>query len=145
MTKTSKVSNVQGTGTWTSKQYGTTFYKFEVTFENGDSGEYSSKSQEQTKFVVGQDADYTIDSTQYGSKIKPVSNFDGNSSYTPVAKNSDRELSIIRQSSLKCATDYVVANGGDESRIIDIADILTKWVQTGEKPTSTSTNDDMPF
>ena len=29
-----------------------------MEFENGDCGEYSSKSQEQTKFIEGQNADY---------------------------------------------------------------------------------------
>jgi hypothetical protein len=41
MEKTSKVTNVAGIGTWNG-QYGV-MYKFEVSFENGDSGQYMSK------------------------------------------------------------------------------------------------------
>ena len=39
------------------------FFVHAISFSNGDTGEYSSKSQEQTKFVVGQEADYTIDAS----------------------------------------------------------------------------------
>ena len=52
MNKKSKVVSVQANGTWEGK-YGV-MYKYEVAFENGDAGEYSSKSAEQNKFVEGQ-------------------------------------------------------------------------------------------
>ena len=42
--KTGVVTAVTQNGTWTSQQYGKTFYKFEITFDNGDMGEYSSAS-----------------------------------------------------------------------------------------------------
>ena len=45
--KNSKVTSVQSNGTWEGK-YGM-MYKFEIGFENGDVGEYSSKNQEQNK------------------------------------------------------------------------------------------------
>ena len=63
MEKKSKVNGVSANGTWDSK-YGT-MYKFEVSFENGDVGEYNSKTQDQTKFVIGQEAEYSITSREY--------------------------------------------------------------------------------
>ena len=48
--KNSKVTSVQSNGSWEGK-YGI-MYKFEIGFENGDVGEYSSKNQEQNKFVI---------------------------------------------------------------------------------------------
>ena len=48
-----KVVNVQSNGTWEG-QYGTMF-KFEVEMENGNIGEYSSKSEHQTKFIINQE------------------------------------------------------------------------------------------
>jgi hypothetical protein len=39
--------------------YGNT--SFSIEFANGDKGFYTSKSEEQTKFVVGQEADYNIE------------------------------------------------------------------------------------
>ena len=141
MNKTSKVTNVQANGTWEG-QYGL-MYKYDVTFENGDSGEYSSKSKEQNKFVVGQDTQYNFIDGKY-PKVKPVSNFE-QTSYTQKPTNTNRELAIIRQSSLKCATDYVIANGGDINTVIINADTLTKWVQTGEMPIAAPVSKDLPF
>jgi hypothetical protein len=143
MNKTSKVTNVQANGTWESKQYNTIYYKFEVNFENGDVGEYSSKTPEQNKFVVGQETEYEYIGGKY-PKVKPVSTFEQNS-YTPKANTAGRELSIIRQSSLKCATDYVIANGGDITTILYNADILTNWVQTGTIPAAEPVSQDLPF
>ena len=143
MNKTSKVTNVQANGTWESKQYNTTYYKFEVSFENGDVGEYSSKSPEQNKFVVGQETEYEYIDGKF-PKVKPVSTFE-QGSYAPKANTAGRELLIIRQSSLKCATDYVIANGGDITTILHNADILTNWVQTGVVPAEEPTAHEMPF
>ena len=142
MTKNSKVTNVQANGTWEG-QYGL-MYKFDVTFENGDSGEYSSKSQEQNKFVVGQNADYNFIDGKY-PKVKPVSNYDQNSYKPTTQANNNRETFIIRQSTLKCATDYVIANGGNTKTIIDNAEIMTKWVLTGNTPAGVPESKDLPF
>ena len=150
MTKKSIVTSCQADGSWTSKKYGTEFYRFEIAFENGDSGEYSSKSVEQTKFVTGQEAEYTIENNGYGNKIKPVSSYEGGNTgssssggYKSKGRSAETELSIVRQSSLKCATDYVIANGGDELRVIEVAELLTAWVQTGQKPEKQP--EQMPF
>jgi len=143
MNKTSKVTNVQANGTWESKQYNTTYYKFEVSFENGDVGEYSSKSPEQNKFVVGQETEYEYIGGKF-PKVKPVNTFE-QGSYTQKANSPGRELSIIRQSSLKCATDYVIANGGNITTILHNADILTNWVQTGTIPADEPVSHEMPF
>ena len=47
--KKSIVKSVTPNGTWEG-QYGL-MYKFEIEFENGDVGEYLSKSENQDKFV----------------------------------------------------------------------------------------------
>ena len=39
--------------------YGNT--SFSIEFDNGDKGFYTSKSEEQTKFVVGKESDYNIE------------------------------------------------------------------------------------
>ena len=79
--KKSIVKNVQGNGTWEGK-FGL-MYKFEVEMENGDSGEYSSKSKEQTKFVVGEEVEYEFIDGNF-PKINPVNTFNnsgGGASY----------------------------------------------------------------
>ena len=126
MIKKGVVTQAQANGTWEGK-FGL-MYKHEITFDNGDSGEYSSKSQDQTKFIDGK-----------FPKIKPVNTFQqGN--FTTKAKDDVQEY-IVKQSSLKCATDFIIANGGDVKSIIDTAEIFTNWVLKGEKPSSNN----MPF
>ena len=61
------------------------------------------------------------------------------------APKQDVQEYIIRQSSLKCATDYVIANGGDTNTIINYADIFTKWVLSGKVPTPAPSNESLPF
>ena len=118
-------------------------FKHEIVFENGDSGEYSSKDQNQTKFVVGQETEYEFIDGKY-PKVKPVNNWQGNNtSFTPKAGNDKIQEYIIKQSTLKCATDYVIANGGDERRVIEVAEMFTNWVLKGEKPIEQP--QDMPF
>lgn len=45
--------------------YGNT--SFIITLDNGDSGFYTSKSEEQTKFIIGKETEYNIEQKQ-GSK-----------------------------------------------------------------------------
>ena len=139
MNKKSKVVSVQANGTWEGK-YGV-MYKYEVAFENGDAGEYSSKSAEQNKFVEGQETEYEFIDGKF-PKVKPVSNFQ-QGGYATVKKGDNREKSIVKQSSLKCATDFVIANGGDEARVIELADMFTTWVLDDVKPTPAP--QEMPF
>lgn len=140
MNKKSKVVSVQANGTWEGK-YGV-MYKYEVAFENGDAGEYSSKSAEQNKFVEGQETDYEFIDGKF-PKVKPVNNFQ-QGGFTAAPKNDKVQEYIVKQSSLKCSVDYVIANGGDEARVIEIAEMFTAWVLEGKKPTGTTSND-MPF
>ena len=140
MNKKSKVVSVQANGTWEGK-YGV-MYKYEVAFENGDAGEYSSKSAEQNKFVEGQETEYEFIDGKF-PKVKPVSNFQ-QGGFTAAPKNDKVQEYIVKQSSLKCSVDYVIANGGDEARVIELAEMFTAWVLEGKKPTGTTSND-MPF
>jgi|TARA_R100000084_G_C4590122_1_gene118026 hypothetical protein len=139
MNKKSKVVSAQANGTWEGK-YGV-MYKHEIAFENGDAGEYSSKSAEQNKFVEGQETEYEFIDGKF-PKVKPVSNFQ-QGGYATVKKGDNREKSIVKQSSLKCATDFVIANGGDEARVIELADMFTTWVLEDVKPTPAP--QEMPF
>jgi hypothetical protein len=122
MEKKSKVKSVQANGTWTG-QGGTTYYKFEVCMENGDIGEYSSKKQEQDKFVIGEEVAYNYTGGQY-PKIKPI--------YDKPKNDDNRQLLIARQSSLKVAAEIAIASG-DIEQLLPMAERLTNWVLTGEK------------
>ena len=96
--KKAVVKNVQGNGTWEG-QYGI-MYKFEVEMDNGDIGEYSSKSENQNKFIVGQDTEYEFIDGKF-PKIKPVNNFQPQARYS--SGNSDVQDNIRFAQSINIA------------------------------------------
>ena len=137
--KTSKVKNVQANGTWEGK-FGL-MYKFEVEMEDGNVGEYSSKSKDQDKFVVGKEMEYEYDGGKF-PKIKPhyaKSNFTGG-----FKGNDDRQESIIRQSSLKASIEYLKGAEASLEEVFEAAEKMIAWVNKKEAPTNNNT-DDLPF
>ena len=151
--KTSKVKNVQANGTWEGK-FGL-MYKFEVEMEDGNIGEYSSKSKDQDKFVVGKEMDYEYDGGKF-PKIKPhynKGNFTGG-----FKSNDDRQESIIRQSSLKASIEYLKGAEASLEEVFEAAEKMIAWVNKtpSQTPSNNSTadnwqkhhnssNDDLPF
>jgi len=126
MQKKGIVKNVQSTGTWDGK-FGT-MYKFEVTIGD-DTGEYSSKSKDQTKFVIGQEAEYTFTDGNY-PKIKPVftQSFGGGFNKS---ENPERQKMIVKQSSIKVALEFMVAKNPKTLYVDDVfkvADKIVAWV-----------------
>ena len=138
--KKSIVKDVQAAGTFNSQKYGL-FYKYEVSFENGDSGEYSSKSEQQNKFIKGQEAYYTAEKNQYGFyKIKPqsaeyaqnnASNQISNASVSS-ATNFTRDELIVRQNALGHAVQLFQGGALSVEDIEDRADQFATWVLKGE-------------
>lgn len=114
---------------------GKTLYKFFVSFDNGDSGEYSSVKPDQDKFNVGQETEYELTTGQYGNRIKPVYNSGG--SYTPKANYSsgsdDKQKMIVKQSCLKAAVDLLKDKGAKSTDVLKIADSFVAWVMEEDK------------
>lgn len=147
--KRSAVTNVTANGTYNG-QYGT-LYKFEVTFANGDSGEYASKSQNQNKFVVGVETDYTITSKEFKDriyyKIAPVMTQPGAQSFAPKAKDPETDKRITRMSVLKVAGDLAINGNIQLNEILAYAVIFEAYVVTGMDTLSKYKveKDDLPF
>jgi len=165
--KKGKVKNVKYIEEWES-HYGT-LHKSKIEFENGDVGFYNSKTNPQTKFVVGQVSDYT----NKDGRIKPPYNENQNSTpqkqnstpknqnstpqkqnstpqnqnSTPqkqnptLQKNEKTQEYIIKQNALTNACNIV--GESDVHKIIEIAEIFSNWVLTGEKPQQKK--NDLPF
>lgn len=61
---------------------------------------------------------------------------------------SDRDMQIIRQSSLKVATDIAIANAGDaqvmEGDVIAMAETFAAWAYTGKVETESQDSKDVP-
>ena len=101
----SKVLKAEPNGSWEGQNG--TLYKYTILFDNGDQGEYSSKSDDQNKFVVGEEVEYErIDKGKY-IHIKPIYNFQPNSNYAPKKDGNVQEY-IIKQSSLNVLLIFVL-------------------------------------
>ena len=140
MIKTSTVKNVQANGTWEGK-FGM-MYKFEVEFEDGNAGEYSSKTQDQTKFVEGQEMEYEFIDGNF-PKVKPVyqkPDFASNGFSGGYKKDDNVQKMIVKQSSLKSAVDS--CKGENHHHILKVAQIYVDWVMEDKMPDEKT---DLPF
>jgi len=154
--KTSKVKNVQSSGTWdTKKEPIKTYYKFEIEMEDGNIGEYSSIKKEQDKFVVGQEMDYEYDGGRF-PKIKPIytkSNFTGGSKggYTDADKmRMAKSVAIksaciflqqkeVKKEDVKAFADFCYNYITKEETVVNKDNIIAGTDFTGTMP------DDLPF
>jgi len=125
--KTSKVMSVTANGTWDGS-YGT-MYKFEVVFQNGDVGEYSSKSKDQNKFEVGVEKEYEYTGGKF-PKVKPVyvNPSTGGGGNFGVGKSDDVQTKIVRQSMLKAAVDFHAINPELKPSEVDILKTAERFV-----------------
>lgn len=134
------VNEVKPVGEPRQGQYGM-MYTYGIRFSNGDSGLYTSKSENQDKFVVGQEAYYTDEAKQSKTgktwfKIKPANpDYDGqvsqssvSSSSAPMTTTSKDEL-IARQTALKASAEL----GGTPDEVIKNAITFSDWV-LGKSP-----------
>lgn len=128
--KTAKVVSVTPKGDFAFN--GKTFYKFFVSLDNGDSGEYNSVKADQDKFIAGAEVEYEITSNQYGNKIKPVySGGNSGGGYTKPSYssgNDDKQKMIVKQSCLKAAVDLLKDKGAKSTDVLKVADAFVDWV-----------------
>jgi len=136
--KKGKVVSVNPQGDYQLKD-GRTLYKFVLSFDNGDTGEYSSVKPDQTKFIVGQEAEYELNATQYGNRIKPVYSQGGGFSgggYSSGGYSSgsdDKQRMIVKQSCLKAAVDLLKDKGAKSTDVLKVADSFVSWVMEEDK------------
>jgi hypothetical protein len=101
-------------------------HAFEIRFENGDHGDYLSKSQSQKKFVEGTEAKYQIGSRQSGKYlnyvVKPVET-------APQASASKPNPELEHKSTaLRCAVDLAAAGVIKTDKISDFAGSFMKFL-----------------
>jgi hypothetical protein len=133
--KRSAVTNVTANGTYNG-QYGM-LYKFQVSFANGDVAEYNAKTQNQTKFVVGQEVDYVLTDREYQGtiyyKCKPSevqqNAFQGGQA--PKPKDPETGKHIMRMSVLKVAGDLAINGDIKLHEVLAYAQIFEQYVLTG--------------
>ena len=135
---TARVVSVSPKGDYQLRD-GKTLYKFFVSMDNGDSGEYSSVKADKEKFIVGQEVEYELTNTQYGNKIKPVYS-QGGGGYTPSysSGSDDKQKMIVKQSCLKAAVDLLKDKGAKSTDVLKIADSFVNWVLESDKQEDTT-------
>lgn len=103
-------------------------YIFEITFDNGDSGQYFNSKETQDTFKEGQEIEYTIETKVNGNftnhSIKPVRAANG-TGFVPGKGNPAYEHKRV---ALKCATDLVCAGKVPEKDLIAAAEKLMKFL-----------------
>ena len=134
-TKTSRIKDIQGNGSWTHQQHGL-FFSHEYTFEDGVTMTANSKS-EISPFKINEEVEYIVkqESEQYGKsgKIqKPQEQFQS-------GQKSDKvQVYIIRQSSLTRAIEHLtVLNNLDgesltKESVVSLADYYVNYVLNGK-------------
>lgn len=137
--KKAKVVSVSPKGDFSFN--GKTFFKFFVSMDNGDSGEYNSVKSDQDKFLVGEETEYELTSNQYGNKIKPVYSQGGGSSYSGggysksnySSKDDNRQELIVKQTALKAAVDFLKEKQAKSTDVLKVADSFVEWVMASNK------------
>ncbi len=130
----SKVKKITGDGSWND------LYKFEIELDNGDIGKLYKK-RDDSGLSIGQEIDYNIN--EKGS-LKIITNYE--KSYAKSNnRGSDKEELICRQSSLKCATDFIIANGGDSNDVIKLAEKFVAFVMHDKYIQRIDSSENLPF
>lgn len=127
-----KLMILRDNGTWTATD-GTVFFKFDAEMDNGDKGSFLAKSNPPQQ-KVGEEYEYTIEEKNGHNNIK-FAKAAGAGFQPKVQRNPEeeakRQLMIVRQSSLKAATDLVCHSMIQFDAILVISEIFTDYA-TGQ-------------
>jgi len=128
-TKQSKVAAIAENQKQWAGTNGTVYYHM-ITFENGDSGWYGSKTEKCEKFKVGELADYTKEVKQNGNFtntiIKPVQQ-------QGFGKKETKDASLIAaQSCLGYACNLTAQSSKADNieYVLQVAEKFHQWVMT---------------
>ena len=123
MQKEAKVTNIQGDGMFND------LYKFEIELDNGDSGKVYKK-RDDSGVQIGETITYTKNDIR---TIKVQTGYEKRFSEKFKDKGYDKRTQryIIRQSSLKTATDFIINTKGKESDIFLLADKMVAYCMGG--------------
>jgi hypothetical protein len=123
MEKEAKVTKVQGDGMFND------LYKFELELDNGDSGKVYKKL-DNAGVQIGETITYTQNDK---GTIKVQTGYQKRFPEKFKDKGYDKRTQryIIRQSSLKTATDFIINTKGDESDLFLLADKMVAYCMGG--------------
>jgi len=134
----SKIKSIVVVRTYNNKA-NETIYVSDAVMENGQYGELHTKTSD--RYKVGQEIEYTLESKVFNGNtswsIKPQllsskPGFNGGGSGGSSKINPERELSIVRQSSLNRAVELCVSGKISFDDIIRYSDRFVKYVTDGK-------------
>lgn len=102
------------------------YHVYEVTFDNGDKGNYLAKKNPQDAFKEGQEAEYTIEKKENGQyvnyTIKPMQAMNGGGfpKGNPVYEH--------KRTALRCAVDLASVGKIELKKISEFADSFMKFL-----------------
>ncbi|CAK0747904.1 hypothetical protein CCP3SC1AL1_1560010 [Gammaproteobacteria bacterium] len=144
MEKISVVKNVTYKNNFTG-QHGTIYYHT-IEFENGDKGEYGSKKQDQTTFIIGKEINYEYISEEKIGKdgkpwtkiiIKPIYDKQTSSPKSPSYKGKTPEQikSILKSVARDTAID-ISRNANQEKlteqHVLDLSNAIYDWLNKAD-------------
>ena len=113
------------------------WYSHRITIEHEGEKQicnYLSKTKEQTKFIAGQEAEYTLTPKEYNGKtyfdIKPVQAFQGKSNF---GKKLAQEQSKYSGFAMSYAKDLVVAGVLPSEKMFEGAKKMFDWMVEQDK------------
>jgi len=124
-TKKSVVTAIQENVRQYTGQNGVTYYHT-ISFANGDTGQYGSKSAKCEKFTINKEADYTIETKVNGSYtnyvIKPAQQ-----TGVKFGSQPKNEKLIVAQSCIGYATQLYMGKQTDTETVLEVAEKFYKW------------------
>ena len=106
----------------------------QITFENGDQGEYNSKSETCSKFHEGQEASYTIETKVNGKYtnvlIKPATEFIPNATGFKAKSGSDQSFALSYAKDFACSQIEAGAVNMTAEKVIEVAEKFHGWLKS---------------
>lgn len=129
-TKKSKVKRIVHKTKQYNGKHGKVFVH-QIEFDNGDKGEYHSKSETCTKFEEGSDFQYTIETKQNGNYtnvfIKPV--LEDQKSFAKKNSGSDESFALSYAKDLACA-NITAGRVVTSKQTIEVAEEFYEWLKS---------------
>lgn len=118
-----------------SGKYGT-IYIHDITFEDGNTGEYHGKEKILAKFIEGREYDYTIEAVTNGThtsnRIKRTDTYNPNQSNMNYQDDPKKQLRIVKLVALECALEYAEINLVEDKALINAAVMkFLTWITFG--------------
>ena len=131
---TNKIETIKSAGSWHSEKFNKTYYRFNLTLDNGEVIQINSLKDECPK-AQGETIHYNItkpgnDQFPAQAKLIQENNFRGGGQGGGNPKNEEQ---IARSVALKASVELAAAGKLDPKLIITSSNKFTRWLMTGQE------------